>query len=81
MLARRLTPILPDLALAEALETTRIHSVAGHTGARIAFVMIQLRIIILAPECCPCYGAGPVVPGALRPSCDSSSENPPGWLG
>jgi hypothetical protein len=31
-LARRLTTILPDLSLAEALETTRIHSVAGSPG-------------------------------------------------
>jgi predicted ATPase with chaperone activity len=34
MLARRLTIILPAMPLAEALETTRIHSVAGLTGAR-----------------------------------------------
>jgi predicted ATPase with chaperone activity len=33
-LARRLTTILPPLTLAEALETTRIHRVAGLTGAR-----------------------------------------------
>jgi magnesium chelatase family protein len=38
MLARRLTTILPDMALAEAIETTRIHSVAGLTGRRTAFV-------------------------------------------
>jgi predicted ATPase with chaperone activity len=38
MLARRLTTILPALRLAEALETTRIHSVAGLTGARTAVV-------------------------------------------
>lgn len=30
MLARRLPTILPDLTLEEALETTKIHSVAGH---------------------------------------------------
>jgi magnesium chelatase family protein len=36
MLARRLTTILPAMSLAEALETTRIHSVAGLTGARTA---------------------------------------------
>jgi magnesium chelatase family protein len=34
MLARRLTPILPAMTLAEALETTRIHRVAGLTGGR-----------------------------------------------
>jgi BT1 family/Magnesium chelatase, subunit ChlI len=32
MLARRLTTILPAMTLAEALETTRTHSVAGLTG-------------------------------------------------
>jgi predicted ATPase with chaperone activity len=36
MLARRLTTILPAMRLAEALETTRIHRVAGLTGARTA---------------------------------------------
>jgi magnesium chelatase family protein len=38
MLARRLTTILPAMTLAEAIETTRIHSVAGLTGARTARV-------------------------------------------
>src|SRR6266545_1872081 len=38
MLARRLTTILPGMTLAEALETTRIHSVAGLTGDRTAVV-------------------------------------------
>jgi magnesium chelatase family protein len=38
MLARWLTTILPAITLAEALETTRIHSVAGLTGARSALV-------------------------------------------
>jgi magnesium chelatase family protein len=38
MLARRLTTILPDLTLPEALDTTRIHRVAGLTGDRTAFV-------------------------------------------
>ena len=38
MLARRLTTILPVMTLAEALETTRIHSVAGLTGDRTAVV-------------------------------------------
>jgi magnesium chelatase family protein len=38
MLARRLTTMLPALRLAEALETTRIHRVAGHSGARTAVV-------------------------------------------
>jgi magnesium chelatase family protein len=38
MLARRLTTILPEMTLPEAIETTRIHSVAGRTGVRMAFV-------------------------------------------
>ena len=38
MLARRLTTILPAMSLAEALETTRIHRVAGLTGERTAVV-------------------------------------------
>jgi magnesium chelatase family protein len=33
-----LTTILPAMSLAEALETTRIHRVAGLTGARTAVV-------------------------------------------
>jgi magnesium chelatase family protein len=37
-LARRLTTILPAMTLAEAIETTRIHRVAGITGDRTAFV-------------------------------------------
>jgi hypothetical protein len=37
-LARRLTTILPPTTLLEALETTRIHRVAGLTGARTAWV-------------------------------------------
>jgi magnesium chelatase family protein len=38
MLARRLTTILPAMTLAEAIETARIHSMAGHTGGRTAWV-------------------------------------------
>jgi magnesium chelatase family protein len=38
MLARRLTAILPAMTLAEAIETTRIHRVAGLTGDRTALV-------------------------------------------
>jgi magnesium chelatase family protein len=38
LLARRLTTILPAMTLAEAIETTRIHSVAGLTGDRTAWV-------------------------------------------
>jgi magnesium chelatase family protein len=42
MLARRLTTILPAMTLAEALETTRIHRVAGLTGDRTALVTARL---------------------------------------
>jgi magnesium chelatase family protein len=38
MLARRLSTIMPTMTLAEAIETTRIHSVAGLTGNRTALV-------------------------------------------
>ena len=38
MLARRVTTILPAIAVAEAIETTRIYSVAGLTGDRTAWV-------------------------------------------
>ena len=38
MLARRLTTILPAMSLPDAIETTRIHRVAGRTGARTALV-------------------------------------------
>jgi magnesium chelatase family protein len=37
-LARRLTTILPVMTLAETIETTRIHRVAGLTGDRTALV-------------------------------------------
>jgi magnesium chelatase family protein len=37
-LARRRTTILPAMPLAEALETTRIHGVAGRTGRRTVVV-------------------------------------------
>jgi magnesium chelatase family protein len=42
MLARRLTTILPAMTLAEALETARIHRVAGLTGARTALATTRL---------------------------------------
>jgi magnesium chelatase family protein len=37
-LAHRLTTILPAMTRPEALETTRLHRVAGLTGARTALV-------------------------------------------
>jgi len=38
-MARRLTTILPAMTIAEAIETTRIHSVAGLTGDRTALTL------------------------------------------
>jgi magnesium chelatase family protein len=38
MLARRLATILPEMTLAESIETTRVHSVVGLTGGRTALV-------------------------------------------
>ncbi len=38
MLARRMPTILPDMTVTEALETTKIHSVAGHLAADRALV-------------------------------------------
>jgi magnesium chelatase family protein len=46
MLARRLPTILPAMTLAEALETTRLHRVAGRTGACTALVTTR-------PFCAP----------------------------
>ncbi|UII28928.1 YifB family Mg chelatase-like AAA ATPase [Fulvivirga maritima] len=38
MLAKRLSSILPPLSLVEALETTKIHSVAGKLGAKASLI-------------------------------------------
>ncbi len=38
MMAKRLPSILPQLTLAESLETTQIHSVAGELGARTSLI-------------------------------------------
>jgi hypothetical protein len=46
MLARRLTTILPEMTLAEAIETTRIHRVTGRTGRGPAVVTTR-------PWCAP----------------------------
>ncbi len=41
MLARRLPSIIPPLTLEEALETTKIHSVAGKTGSENSLMTIR----------------------------------------
>jgi hypothetical protein len=41
MLARRPITILPTMTLAEAIETTRIHRVAGRTSGRTALVTMR----------------------------------------
>jgi hypothetical protein len=41
MLAR-LTTILPAMTLAVAVETTRIHSIAGFTGDRTTLTIVDL---------------------------------------
>ena len=41
MLAKRLPSILPPLSLQEALETTKIHSVAGKLGAHRALISVR----------------------------------------
>ena len=41
MLARRLTTILPAMTLPKAIETTRIHRVAGLTGDRPTCVIVS----------------------------------------
>jgi magnesium chelatase family protein len=38
MLARRLATLVPEMTLAEAIETTRLHRVAGWTGRHTAFI-------------------------------------------
>jgi magnesium chelatase family protein len=42
MLARRFTTVLPNITLADAIDTTRISRVAGRTEDRTAFVTTRL---------------------------------------
>ena len=41
MLAKRLPTVLPPMSLAEALETTKIHSVAGKTGKNTGLISLR----------------------------------------
>ena len=47
MLARRLTTIVPAMTLPEAIETTRIHSVAGRTSDSTALTVAHLGRVLL----------------------------------
>jgi predicted ATPase with chaperone activity len=49
MIARRLTTILPAMILAEALDTTCIHRVAGLTGNRTAWVATRHFALLTTP--------------------------------
>jgi magnesium chelatase family protein len=53
-LARRLTTSLPAMTLAEAIETTRIHRVAGLTGTPI--VLVTARPCRSPPQTIPDVG-------------------------
>jgi hypothetical protein len=51
MLARRITTILPTMTLAEALDTTHIHRVAGRTGDRTALVIASPPSVQIDARC------------------------------
>jgi predicted ATPase with chaperone activity len=53
MSARRPTTILPAMTLAEAIETTHIHSVAGLTGGCTALTVTSQGLAPPGPYC-PC---------------------------
>jgi magnesium chelatase family protein len=50
MLARRLTTILAAITLSEALDATRIHSIAGRTGDRTAWVTTRPFRALITPS-------------------------------
>jgi magnesium chelatase family protein len=74
MLARRLTTIVPAMTLAEAIETTRIHRVAGLTSARMA-----LRPTRFAPPRTPVSAVG-LIGGGHIPRPGDVSLAPHGML-
>jgi hypothetical protein len=63
MLARRVATMLPDLTLADALESIRIHRVTGVTGRHTAWVTtrqcraphptISLEVVLTKPHSSP----------------------------
>jgi Magnesium chelatase, subunit ChlI len=61
MLARRLTTILPAITLAVAMEITRVHRVAGLTGARTVLVTSRpCRASLQTISAVGLIGGGPV---------------------
>jgi Magnesium chelatase, subunit ChlI len=70
MLARRLTTIRPATVLAEALETTRIHRVAGLTGDRTTLVTTRP---FRAPHHCRVRGRSRTTGCASWMNCRSSA--------
>lgn len=56
--ARRLTPLLPAMTLAEVIETTRIHSVAGLTGDHTALITSWPDVDSLCSSIAMCTGNG-----------------------
>jgi predicted ATPase with chaperone activity len=57
MRARRLTTILPAMTLAEAVETTHVHRVAGRTSGRTAVITMRPCCALTTP---PRMGDGSV---------------------
>jgi len=49
MLAKRIPTILPPFSFEEALETTKIHSVAGSSGAEM-LELVTVRSVFAAPH-------------------------------
>jgi predicted ATPase with chaperone activity len=78
MLARRLTTILPDMTLAEAIETTRIHRVAGLTAGRTA--LLTARPCRASPH--PVSGVGLIGGGQVhgRARCPSRTTACAAWM-
>jgi hypothetical protein len=86
MLARRLTTLLPAMTLAEAVETTRLHHVAGLTSDRTALVTISsfcvnlcrvLRIEHLIESTCASFYAASSLPASRSPLCRSTHLRSP----
>ena len=90
MLARRLTTILPAMTLAEAIETTRIHRVAGltddcpHVHVRLSSFCVNLRRVLriehlLTEGTCASFYAASSPPAPPSPLCRSTHLHSPMW--